>query len=286
MSDGTGRTTWIFDAEGAEAKVTNPAGLRLTYNYDQLGQRTLLIEPGGGRFTYSWDSAGRIDHLINLQVQRTSWSHDAAARITSQRLANGIRASFSYDAADRLTRLVNITGTGTTISSFAYLYDRADNRLWVIEANGDVVTWTYDSTYQLTRELRSGINSYATTYSYDAAGNRLTMRDSGTPTTYSFDVANQVLTAKSPGAPVTYVFDANGNQTQQRGPGSTRTTWNWAYENRLSTIRLATGALNTFVYNADGQRVQKQDSNGTTKPVWHLKNTLLETDQNGGTQVI
>ena len=36
-----------------------------------------------------------------------------------------------------------------------------------------MTTWNYDTTYQLTRERRNGANSYDTTYSYDAAGNRV-----------------------------------------------------------------------------------------------------------------
>src|SRR5262249_40874280 len=184
--------------------------------------------------------------------QRTSWSYDDGNRVLAVQLANGTRTSSSYDGADRLTRLVNLTTTGATISSFRYAYDLADNRTRVIESNGDTVTWGYDALYQLIRELRSGANSYAVTYSHDLVGNRLTMRDGGTPTTYSFDVATQLLTTKSPGNPITFAYDANGNRTKQKFPTTTPTTWSWDYENRLVGIVLSAGVLNTFIYNADG----------------------------------
>jgi len=61
------------------------------------------------------------------------------------------------------------------------------NRLAVAEANGDLATWSYDETYQLTRERRSGANAYDTTYTYDGVGNRLTKVESGAITTYSCD---------------------------------------------------------------------------------------------------
>ena len=80
-----------------------------------------------------------------------------------------VRVSYTYDAADRLTRLVNITSTGTTLSSFNYSVDAVSNRIRVIESDSTRVSWSYDNAYQLTRELCGGANSYAATYSYDAA---------------------------------------------------------------------------------------------------------------------
>ena len=44
--------------------------------------------------------------------------------------------------------------------------------------------------------------------------------------------------------------------------------------------------MNTFTYNGDGQRVQKQDSTGTTRHVWDGQNILLETDGSNIIQVV
>jgi RHS repeat-associated protein len=49
---------------------------------------------------------------------------------------------------------------------------------------------------------------------------------------------------------------------------------------------LPSGVRNTFLYNGDGQRVQKQDSTGTTKHVWDGQNILLETDGSNIIQVV
>ena len=182
-------------------------------------------------------------------------------------------------------RLVNITGSGTTLSSFSYTLDPVGNRMRVIEADGTRVTWLYDKTYQLTREQRGGANSYFVTYAYDPAGNRLTMRDSGQPTTYVYDTANQLHSTADNTGLTTYSFDANGNQATVMAPGDSRTTYSWDYENRLTKVLLSSGTRNTFQYDADGKRFQKQDSTGTTRFVWDEENVLQETDQNNTTQV-
>jgi YD repeat-containing protein len=140
-------------------------------------------------------------------------------------------------------RLANIRANSTTISSFDYKYDLADHRTRVTEADGTRVTWGYDDLYQLTRELRSGANAYAITYSYDPAGNRLTKRDSGAPTTYAYDAANQLSTQKDATGTTSFAYDANGNQAQQKVPSGVRTTWTWDYENRLTNVRLPSGVM-------------------------------------------
>src|SRR5262249_38190439 len=88
------------------------------------------------------------------------------------------------------------------------------------------------------------------------------------------------------GSITTYLFDANGNQMRAVAAAVTTTTWD--FDNRLTQIRQGTAnpLLNTMTYNGDGFRVRKDDSSGTTKPIWDAANILLETDQNDVTQAI
>lgn len=49
---------------------------------------------------------------------------------------------------------------------------------------------------------------------------------------------------------------------------------------------MPSGILNTFTYNADGLRVQRQDSTGTSKQIWDGQKVVEETDQNNVVQVV
>ena len=164
-----------------------------------------------GAFTYVFDQAGPDQHLTNPEGQVTSWSYDAASRVTAQLLANGVRVSNTYDNADRLLLLANLTSTGTTLSSFNYAYNAVGYRTRVMEVDGSVVTWSYDPTYQLTNEQRSGANSYNITYTYDAVGNRTLMVNSAAPTTYTYNAANEMATSQTSAGTTTYTFDGDGN---------------------------------------------------------------------------
>jgi RHS repeat-associated protein len=83
----------------------------------------------------------------------------------------------------------------------------------------------------------------------------------------------------------TNTFDGAGNLAKSLGPSNQRTTNTWDTENRLTRVTLPSGTVNTFTYNGDVQRVQKQDSIGTTKHIWDGQNIFLETDVNNVIQV-
>ncbi len=145
---------------------------------------------------------------------------------------------------------------------------------------------SYDPTYQLTNERRSGANVYNITYSYDPVGNRSLMQSGGALTTYTYNAANEPATSQTSAGTTTYTFDGSGNQFTSQAPGNQRTTNTWDGENRLTQVSLPSGIRNTFSYNGDGQRVVKQDSMGTTRHVWDGQNVLLETDGSNVIQVV
>ena len=84
--------------------------------------------------------------------------------------------------------------------------------------------------------------------------------------------------ARPAGGVTTYGFDGNGNLLTTLAPGNQLTTNTWDGENRLTRVALPSAVTDIFTYNGDGQRVQKQDSSGTTKQVWDDQNILVETN--------
>lgn len=286
LADSTGRYTTLYDSLNRPRAVTNPAQMTISYGFDAAGRRAWMIEPSGGRFTYGYSPTDLNTLVINPQGERTTWQFDANSRVAVQRLANLIRVSYAYDDADRLVRLANLTSTGATITSYRDAWDPANNRLARVEQDGTLVTWSYDATYQLTRERRNGANSYDTTYACDPAGNRRFKLDNAIRTTYSYDVANQLQKYVDNTGTTTFGFDATGNQRFQQSPSSGTTTNTWDYENRLTKVALPSGVLNTFAYNGDGQRVQRKDSSGTSKQIWDDQKIVEETDQTNAVQVV
>jgi RHS repeat-associated protein len=284
LSDWTGSYTSAFDPDGRLSSVVNPAGIALTYAYNAISLRATMNQPTG-LFTYAYDPASRISTLINPEGQTTSFAYDANSRVTANFLANGVNASWSYDSAGQILLLANVNSTGTTLSNFNYTYNHVGNRTQVVEVDGSTVSWSYDPTYQLTNEQRSGANAYNITYSYDPVGNRLLLESSGAITTYAYNAANELATSQTSAGTTTYTFDGCGNQLITQAPGNQLTTNTWDGENRLTHVASPSGILDTFTYNGHGLRVQKQDSTGTTNHIWDERNVVLETNATNGVQV-
>ena len=275
-----------------------------------------MIDPDGGRFTYSYDDDGRMDHLVNPADERTTWTYDDANQVTTLQLANDTKATSTYDDDGRLTRLANVKSDDSVISTFDYDLDAVGNRQAVVEADGTRVTWTYDKTYQLTRERRSGASSYDVTYTYDNAGNRTLKEDSGALTTSTYDDANQLLTSQDSSGVTTYTYDEAGNQTKVQTPSGNPTQNFWDGQSRLTHIILPDTTFKAFDYNGDNLRVAKRTitttgwkdfilpewdtfslsdwdtfpldstNSAVTKMIWDGQNLLAETNASDTTQAL
>ena len=286
LADLTGRYTSTFDSLNRLRTRTTPANKTITLTHDAISRRRVLQEPEGGRFTYLWDDAMRCRAVINPQGERTSWSFNSLGQTILQRLASGSRVSSAYDADQRLIRLANLKSDGTTFSSFVDRWDGANNRLGRVESSGNILTWSYDNTYQLTREQRSGANSYDISYLYDAASNRRVMIDNGVRTTYTCDAANQLTKILDNTGTTTLTWDSAGNQRTEKTPAGAVTTNTWSIDNMLTRVALASGVINTMTYDGDLKRVKLIDSTGTSKAIWDNQKILVETNASDVTQAI
>ena len=286
LADATGRYTAVFDPLDRLGSRTNPANKRVTYVYDGISQRRRLTDPDGGLVTTVYDAIGEMTQVVNAQSLRTTFAYDPAGRRTVKKLANTSRTSFTFDNANRVTRLVNIKASGVTISSFGYQYDKTTRRTGVTEATGDRVTWTFDPTYQLVNERRSGVHSYNVTYTYDPIGNRTVKTDGGALTTSTYDVANRLTYAQDSTGRTTFVFDAAGNQIKETSPTLQVTTSVWDFENLNKATLLPDSSRVTSVYDGDKLRVEKDTTAATAKFIFDGQNILLETDGTNLTQAV
>ncbi len=133
---------------------------------------------------------------------------------------------------------------------------------------------------------RSGANAYNITYVYDGVGNRTLLLNGGAATTSTYNATNELLTSQNSAGTTTYTFDDSGNLLTSQAPGDQRTTNTWDGENRLTRVALPSGIVDSFTYNSDGQRVQKQDATGTTNHVWDEENIALETNASESIQAV
>ncbi|MGA7731158.1 MAG: DUF6531 domain-containing protein [Chloroflexia bacterium] len=288
LADVSGAATYTYDALNrlTESRRTSGimAGRVLGYQYDAVGNRTRVTYPDGRAVSYSYDANDWLISTLMPLAGATSYTLDPVGLPTHMQNPNGTWTDYSYDRDDRLTRLFNgkPDTSSNVVSSFDYTMDRVGNRTRTVEkvARGQVVTWdksyAYDALYRLTGSVFTPNYNPAqvltSDFTYDAVGNRLSMRTNisdrpNTPplpapvtTLYSYDNANQMLTAGA----TQYTYDLNGNRTSMLSP--TRAI-NYAYdfENRLKgavTYDVQRGRLKydstlDYTYDGLGRRLER-----------------------------
>jgi len=137
-------------------------------------------------------------------------------------------------------------------------------------------SYGYDNIYELLSVTQGA--STTESYTYDSVGNRLTSLGSAS---WSYNTSNELNSR--PG--VTYTYDNNGN-TQTMVNSSGTTTYNWDFENRLTSVTLpGSGGTVSFSYDPFGRRIKKVSSAATSIYAYDDDGNLIEETNAAGTAV-
>ena len=277
--DGT-FTRFEYDASGHRTAVIDPAGKVTRYSYDPYERLTAVTDPANGVTRYGYDLMSRLTSLTDAKGQKTTFEYDGHARLVKTTYPGGAFETFTYDPAGRLSTKTDRKGVVTTYAydvlgrltgksysdgttpPVAYTYDTA-GRLATAANGTDTLTWTYDLAGQMLSE-QSAKNASVVSYTYDAAGNRLTLSlDGQLFTSYAYDDASR-LTSITRGTQVFgFAYDAANRRTTMTYPNGVTTSYTYDQLNRLLRIKadhVPSGNPITdfqYTYDAAGNRTQK-----------------------------
>ena len=220
---------------------------RCNYGSGTGGPRVRQSRP---KFFYcAADSLGSITLLADPAGQVSNCSHDSLNRLTAIADSSSGQFGFGYDALSRRTSLTRPNGVGTS-----YSYDSLSRLLSVLHNGGSLPG--------------------SASYTYDAAGNRLTKTavQAGNPnpvsvlSQYSYDAIYELTQAVVNGTVAEgYSYDAVGNRLTSAGPVS----YNYNASNELTSTSAA-----TYAYDNNGNTTSKTTSAGTTSYSWDFENRL------------
>jgi RHS repeat-associated protein len=253
MTDGTGTTTYTYDALERLVSSTDGAGSTVVYAYDLGGHLTSMTYPNGKAVTNAYDGAGEETTVTDWLGNSTAFTYDhdgnelSASVFVAKKGSNHLMTSdaYAYNADDQVQSITDTAGA-TTIQAFTYSRN-ADSLVNVATRTGaNPQNFSYDATSELTSDA---LGSYA----YDPAGN-LTASLNKQKLTYN--AADELVTSSVAKKKSSYTYNAEEERTSSTAPLGTSVNYSYDQADRL--IGLSEGStLATYSYNGDGLRMSK-----------------------------
>ena len=289
--------SFAYDGDGLLVSASNSVGV-VSNAYDAATGWLMASRGADGTMVeYSRRNGGGVVSMTSV-AGTTTYSHDAANRWTGMESpaatfgfgysgwngqlsavtnANGLVAEYEYDVMDRVTNIAWKTTVGVSLGGFAYEYD----------AVGRIVsrTHTLGSPSQPSQMSQSSQKAYAydvmdrlasdggVTYTYDAAGNRMTKTENGEAVIYTLGEGDRLASYGRAASPLaacggSYTYDAAGNVTQIVRDGSPTLDLVWNGQYQLVSVSTNGVFAEGYAYDALGRRAATTTREGTTRHVY------------------
>jgi RHS repeat-associated protein len=293
VTTGSGATTsYAYDAVGNTTAITYPTvGTKVTRHFNTLEQLDSVTDPGGGVSSFGYNADGAPTTIGYANGDTSTVTYDNADQPATSALTRAAAAlgtiTYGRDNTGDLNATTPSAGapglattygyntnqylTGSTVGSTttAYSYDSIGDPTKVGSANqvfdpAGQLCWTTTST--VTSPTCGSPATGATTYGYDANGNRTGKTPSGsTATTYAYNAAGE-LTGVSGGASATYAYNGDGLRSAKT-TGSTTLTFTWDARSKIP--QLLSDGTTDYVYGPTGTPVE-QFTAGGANPVFYF----------------
>jgi RHS repeat-associated protein len=253
-----GYVTSTFDYDGGDRlwrrtdvikAYTSDAGQTFVtqFGLDDNDNVTDLWYPSGNHVQYAYDESNRLSLVYNDQREfANTFTYDSSGALASFTSGNGIVNAVTYD--DRLRPSHVTAGTALDLT---YSYDTVGNVTGIADTRTTPTPMSATYTYDALDRLATASGPWgALSYQYDGIGNRTQQTHDATTTTYTTSSSTNRLTSTSGGQAETFSYDDTGRLTQD-GRGS----YTYTPGSVLETAAMNTGTLQTYRYDADGQRV-------------------------------
>ncbi len=271
--------TYGYDSRDNEVVAVDANGHEVRHAYDGLDRRLATVRDLDG----DSDTDGIEADFDEPADIVTSQQWDASSRLIAQIDDSGNATRYAYDALDRLVATQMADGTldqngsnltwplGVAIpdlTGFSNGHDVHGNVLTHIDANGSVVTSTYDD---LDRVIgRSiipgpGVSNDTTfeVFKYDGLSRLVHAEDDDSIVTRAYDSLSHVTTEILNGQSTVSLYDGVGNMTECIYPGGRHITTTYDGLERKKVISDTGGMIATYDYIGPDRVERKTLGNGT-----------------------
>ncbi|PGZ92182.1 DNRLRE domain-containing protein [Bacillus sp. AFS029533] len=275
-TDALGRVTkFSYDSMGNQISVTDPMNHTNTYIFDVNSNILSKTDSLGNVTNFSYDLNGNL-----LTDGTKSYTYNSDGTVSTENDANGNSTEYNYDSNGNLLTVTDSINNETQMT-----YDKAGNKVSEIDASGNKTNFTYDALGKmLSVTVDRTMDPRTTSYTYDEVGNKLTTTDAnGNVSSWTYDELNRVIAETSPDKKVQKTtYDTSINVLSKTAADGTVTYFTYDQLNRLTQVKNPDGKMVSYHYDAIGNKVNLDDSTGTTIYEYDQDNNLIkQTDPSG-----
>ena len=247
-------------------------------------------------------------------MEGTTYEYDSMGRAVHTALPNDTETVKEYNDDNRLANITTHSDKDGTLSSFTYTYDAIGNKLSMIENDGGITSYQYDTLNRLvyvdyprdvetnTQNKNNGSSKgkgkkkghfkntcdettdclpSAVSCIYDPVGNRMSKTDDWQTVEYQYNAANQMLQAGT----AQFTYDENGNRVQKSDSGEVA-NYLYNHDNLMTQVDSPNGESTAYAYDALGRRIYKVDQDGNaTDYLYDGLEVLQEISGNHGQKI-
>ena len=279
------------DAEGVQAGLETPLGLKYREETDKLGFLTAVTFPGGETVQVKRDSMTRITSGTDPFGDQTLFDYDKEDFLSRVEQPDGAFATFRRDALGNLGGIIdfngqewtfNYTGMGRLISmsdplsrTTSYTLDALGRVDTAAFPGGESEARGYDAAGNLIqRTYSSGVSLF---YTYDDMNNLIATND----LTLVRDMEERIIETTFNGRTFGVTYDAGGRITTA-GYGNIVVSYTYNDNDLLSGVSDTTGAWVNFIYDGDGRLIKLERSNDVNADLTWDGSGRLSRIQDGG----
>jgi hypothetical protein len=227
------------------------ATLTTSYGYDGNDNLRQITYPSGNQINYTHDAENRISTVkLGATNIATAFTYHPSGGIDTYLAGNGLTHDADYNNRYRVKTVNTLNGVTSNILRLDYTYSPVGNVDAISETTrtGMNQSFTYDA---LDRVQTASGPWGASSFAYNAIGDRTSKTVAGATTNYSYAAATNRLTGASGAEPETFGYDSSGDMTSNAGG-----TYTYTADKMMETAVVA-GTTVTYRYDADNLRKLK-----------------------------
>jgi RHS repeat-associated protein len=263
-----GVTQYTYDASARMATITDPRSITfLTNQYDAASRVSGQTQADGTtfQFAYTLDVNGKIiqTDVTDPRGNVERFTFDAAGHVLTDTRAHGTSIAQTTTYTRNATSHAVQSATDGLGRQTTFTYDSFGNVTSVMRLAGTVdavtTTFTYESTFQQVASVTDPL-SHTTTLAYDGSGNLTSSTNAlGQATTFTYNASGQPLTVTTPAGTTTLTYDTGDVATITDPMGNTTARFTDALGRRAATTT-PLGQRTRSVYDALNRVTQVTDA--------------------------